>query len=327
MQVHLAAGWCWQAHGMMRAGRIEEAAFLYARAAAVFAGHDRHAAEGEARANFAGAAMALGRHAEAREALEEALGLAERAEDRRLDLAASQALGALLLELEEPDEATGHLFRAHELAQEQGDTRRVAGVQLCLAVLHHDQGELDVAQQLASQALGTGRATLDDGLSAAASIRLACVVQEQDLDAADTAWDAADQAARRAGSPADIAAAALGRGGFELQRWRPHRARTPLRQALQSLQDLGDPSGAAACAARLAVAAVDDDRNEAERLFELAATETPNRPTRIAALTIHRLHLERDSGALEAARALVERAGNSARVRLAHRVLEAAVRS
>ena len=293
LALHRAHSLMWQAHGLLRAGRVAQAREHYAYACRVFADADEPKAEGEARLNLGAALLALGEQLAAIPQLERAARLGQLVADSRIEAGAAGALGAVLLDRGEPTVAEPLLLRAMELAEAIGERQRIGGALLGLATLHHDARRFDVAVALCERACVEARAALSDGLAVAALSRLASLRQESgDPMAARTLWHDALAAAQSSGAPDDLAITALGWGGWLLEAGHPEEALDPLRTARSTFAALKDPQSGSGAVARLAVArATLDDPDRAARLFAEAEALAGEQPTRGEALAVHRGHL------------------------------------
>lgn len=323
--MHRAHSMMWKAHGLLRSGRVGDAADLYRRALAVFdaAGARRFATE--ARANVGLVLLSQGRQDEARATLERALADAKAEGDPRLELAIGEALGGLVADRGELDRAAALLQRTLELAEGLGELNQVGGALLSLAGLHHDRGRLEEARAFAERARDIAGQTLNHRLGAAAACRVAGVDQEAGGTAVQV-WDHALAACEATGAPDDRATALLGRGAFHVDQDDRSAAVHDLEAALAAFVDLGDPHGQAAAWTGLAVlAARCGDGARAAELMDKVGRLSGDHPARRAALAVHRGQIalaEGDGvGAMEALEA-GDWPARSARVRRAVRWLQ-----
>ena len=254
MDLHRAATDVWKAHHLLRQGRIRAALGLYDRAASVFAAAGSREAEAEARANAALCWLGLGEPERAERGLQAAL----RGANPRLELAVREALAGILADRGELDAAAVELDRAAERAEALSDRAVVA---LARAGLHHDRGELDHGLAFASEAMALARQAAAAPLVAGACLRRAALLQERcfgeggSRDAADAAWQHAVATAEASGGGGELAEAALGLGGYLLERGDLFDADAALAQAAALAEAREDPYGRAAACARRAVVA------------------------------------------------------------------------
>jgi predicted ATPase/class 3 adenylate cyclase len=99
----------------------------------------------------------MGRHADAREALEESLAIAAELDDQRAIASILQPLGYAALGEGDLPKARSHLERALALAQQHGDKRELAAARNALAQLHRVEGDADGAEPLFESVVALSR--------------------------------------------------------------------------------------------------------------------------------------------------------------------------
>jgi predicted ATPase/class 3 adenylate cyclase len=119
----------------------------------------------------------MGRHAQAREHLEECLAIARECGEAAIVARVLQPLGMTQLALHDFDAASGSLSEALERAEVQGEPRELAAALNALAMLHRLQGRPDRAEPICQRAVALVRALGDQenigvGLLSLAMVRI-----------------------------------------------------------------------------------------------------------------------------------------------------------
>jgi tetratricopeptide (TPR) repeat protein len=132
----------------------------------------------------------------------------ERAHDRNrlLRVRVLQALGAVSVDLGEPQAAAGYLNSALEWAQDVGDLSVLFAIYYALALSHRAQGDLEAATTTLQRALATSEVAKD--VAATAIVHNMLAVLAADGGRARAAYDHADRAiqlGRMAGPPIYVA--------------------------------------------------------------------------------------------------------------------------
>ncbi len=126
--------------------------------------------------------------------------------DRLLRMRVLQALGAVAVDLGEPQAASGYLNSALEWAQDVGDLNAMFAIYYALAVSHRAQGDIETATAFLQRALASSEVAKD--LSATAIVHNMLAVIAADGGRVRAAYDHADRAielGRIAGPPIYVA--------------------------------------------------------------------------------------------------------------------------
>jgi tetratricopeptide (TPR) repeat protein len=157
---------------------------------------------------FASATRGTGDSRRARELLLELLRTLERDNDRDrlLRVRVLQGLGAVSVDLGEPQAATGYLNSALEWAQDVGDLAALFAIYYALAVSHRAQGDLEAATAYLQRALATSEVAKDVAATAIVHNMLAVIAADGGrLQAAYEHVDRAIDLGRLAGPIAYVA--------------------------------------------------------------------------------------------------------------------------
>jgi tetratricopeptide (TPR) repeat protein len=143
---------------------------------------------------LAAATRGTGDSRRAHELFLELLRTLERADDRDrlLRVRVLQALGAVSVDLGEPQAAAGYLRSALEWAQDVGDLSSLFAIQYALAVSHRAQSDMEAATAYLQRALVTSEVAKDMGATAIVHNMLAVIAADGGRLAA--AYDHADRA-------------------------------------------------------------------------------------------------------------------------------------
>lgn len=220
---------------------------------------------------LAAATRGSGDSPRARELFLELLRSLERADDRDrlLRVRVLQALGAVSVDLGEPQAAAGYLNSALEWAQDIGDLSSLFAIQYGLAVSHRAQSDMDAATAYLQRALATSEVAKDVGATAIVHNMLAVIAADGGRLAA--AYDHADRAIElgRMAGPAAYVTHYLNTKAecaAKLGDWAT--AERAARQSLELATEHGSQVGLAA--AHVALSQVFEARGDAAAAGELA---------------------------------------------------------
>lgn len=181
--------------------------------------------------------------------------------DRLLRVRVLQALGAVSVDLGEPQAASGYLTSALEWAQDVGDLTSHFAIYYALAVSHRAQGDLEAATTYLQRALATSEVNQD--VSAAAIVHNMLAVIAADGGRLNAAYEHADRAielGRRAGPVVYVAHYLNTKAecAAKLSDW------TTAERVAREALDLGTTEGSqeAVAAARVALSQVFEHRRD-----------------------------------------------------------------